>query len=158
MLGQILILLCWGAAGGVAWWWRGTIGSEIKKKNPTLYDSLKNDPENAIKNELVAVEKDKKTNEELRDKNQKSINPEEEDALKEGSEEYKTASQNIQQANKDIGKSEAKIKQLNTIKEKGLDAFDWGWKNIAWTGGIFLGIGLILHLIVKKVMKIFKDE
>lgn len=158
MFGEILTLSAWLIAGGIAWWFRGTLGKEIKKKDATLYDNIKNDPENTLKVAIEEAEKKKKEEETILDRTQQGIDSTAENRIKEGTSEYSAALQTIQQAKKKIAEHEAEIKQLNTIKEKGLDAFDWGWKNIAWTGGIFLVVGLLLHWMMKKIMEMFNNK
>jgi len=86
---------------------------------------LKSDPEKTIDAQIEAAERDKKTNEEQRDKTQGGIDSTENNAIKPGTSEYTAALQTIQNAKKEIAKHEAKIKQMNTIKENGLNAFDW---------------------------------
>ena len=71
------------------------------------------------------------------------------------SSEYEAAIKTINHMIKRMKEIDEEVAWLNTVKEKGLDGIHWSLKNVAWTAGIFLVVGLVLHWIMKKVMGIF---
>jgi hypothetical protein len=158
MIQTILILLCWGTAGGIAYWFTDTVGSKLKCADPVSYEAIKTDAEGTLNTLIETENKTKETQESMRDTAQGGIDSKESGRIREDTPEYSKALQTIQQAKKKIAESEAKIKWYNTIKEKGLDSIEFTWGNVAKTAGIFFGVGLTLHWIVKSIMKIFKNK
>ena len=87
----------------VAYFFIGTVGSKLKKDNPTLYQAI-NDDEGEIQNTIDA-EKDNKA------KLEKELTELDDDDLT-----SKTTKQ------EEINKSQVKIEQFETIKSKGLNS------------------------------------
>ena len=131
---NLILIVPWIIALVVAYFFIGTIGSKLKKDNPTLYRAI-NDDEGEIQN-VIDAEKGNKA------KLEKELTELDNDDL--------TSKATKQE---EINKSQVQIEQLETIKSKGLNSWDFSLTNICWVVGIFLLVGIVLHLLTKFMMK-----
>ncbi|KLL05249.1 MAG: hypothetical protein MRERV_3c071 [Mycoplasmataceae bacterium RV_VA103A] len=148
---KLLLIIPWIAAAAVAYYFLETIGCCLKKADPTLYNRVKNDMTTI--DDLI--QEREKARQEAKEEDEEAEKALKEETISENDESYKEAKAKVDKMLAEIKKNDEEIAWLKTVKEKGLDNIHWSVKNIAWTAGIFLVVGLALHYITKKIMSIF---
>jgi len=145
---ELLYLLPWILSGLVAYWFRGTLGNKLAKDNAGLYKQI-SEKKATIEDQITAEEKTKENLEKILEALEKN---KEQQQWEEGETEYTKYLQQKKQNEKSIAESEEKLAFYNQIKDKGLDGIDFSIWNIAKMAGIFLILGIILHLITKWII------
>lgn len=148
---KLLLILPWGGAAALAWWYTETNGSRIKKCDPSLYDKLSNDKNGE---EKAKLKKELAQNKTLQEQNIKKINELKEKTGDDNDDDNQTQIKKLEEI---IAKKETEIQIAESVDGK-MWMPVWSITNMAWMLGIFFGVGIIGHFIFKQIIKLFAGE